>query len=176
MNLTTTQETGRDTIHDGCLKYGVTDKRMIAYVLSTAYWETGRTMAPIEEYGKGAGHKYGEKIKQSGQPYETPDHIYFGRGFTQNTWYENYQMLSNQKRAKEQGWDFLNNPELLLEVELSLWATVHCMYHGLYTGVGLTKYFGDNADPYNARRIINGLDQADTIVGFYKEFLEWLGE
>jgi len=175
IQLTETQKQSVQDIVDACTKYGVTDKRMMAYILATAYWETGRTMLPIEEYGRGAGHKYGHKIKQSGEPYETPDHIYYGRGFCQTSWYENYQMLSDQAYAKQQGWDFLNHPELLLLMEPSVWAMIHCMYHGLYTGVGLPKYFNDTVtDPVNARKIINGLDKADMIAGFYAEFIDLL--
>lgn len=171
MELNQNQQNGVNAIKEACIKYSITDNRMVAYILATAYWETGQTMMPIEEYGKGVGHKYGQKIKQSGQPYVEPDFIYYGRGYTQNTWFENYEMLSNQSYAKQQGWDFLNHPELLLEVEPSLWATIHCMWHGLYTGVGLSKYFNDTTeDPINCRKVINGLDQADRIAGFYQDF------
>ena len=174
-SLSDKQSQGLQAIIDACAQYQVTDQRMIAYILATAYWETARTMQPIEEFGKGAGRAYGRMIKQSGQPYTTPDHIYYGRGHTQNTWYENYEMLSNQSYAKTQGWDFLNNPELLLTMEPSLWATIHCMWHGSYTGVGLSKYFtADATDWVNARRIINGTDQAENIAEFAQAFYQYL--
>ena len=166
---------GIEALLNGCDQFGVSSLPMRAYILATAYWETARTMQPIEEFGKGAGHKYGQKIKQNGEPYTAPDKIYYGRGHTQNTWYENYRMLSNESYAKSQGWDFLNNPELLLQTAPSVWATIHCMYNCLYTGVGLKKYFtADGADPVNARRIINGTDQAQQRAGFYHTFLKAL--
>lgn len=170
-SLSPKQLNGLYALTDACTQFGVTDQRHIAYVLATAFWETGRTMQPVEEFGKGKGRRYGLKIKQSGQPYENPDFIYYGRGYTQNTWYENYVMLSHQPYAIKKGWDFLNHPELLLEVEPSAWATIHCMWHGSYTGVGLCHYFNDHeTDPVNARRIINGTDQAASIAGFYDQF------
>lgn len=169
------QLNGVYAITDGCAHFGITDQRMIAYILATAFWESGRTMQPVEEYGKGAGHKYGQKIKQSGQTYATPDKVYYGRGHTQNTWYENYLMLENQTYAKQKGWNFLDQPELLLEMEPSVWATIHCMWHGSYTGVALCHYFNDHeTDPLNARRIINGTDQAAAIAGFYDAFYKSL--
>src|SRR5690554_4978921 len=72
---------------------GFKDLRWLAYMLGTVYHETARTMYPIEEYGKGRGRRYGKKYKQSGQPYDEPDHIYYGRGYVQITWYENYERM-----------------------------------------------------------------------------------
>lgn len=170
-NVDSKQQEGIDAILKGCDLYQVTDQRMKAYILATCYWETDRTMQPIEEYGKGHGHIYGGKIKQSGDSYLLPDEIYYGRGHTQNTWFENYQMLQNQRHAIAKGWRFLERPETLLQMEPSVWATIHCMWFGSYTGVGLSHYFNDNlTDPFNARKIINGLDQAKNIAGFYQIF------
>jgi hypothetical protein len=56
----------------------------LAYVLATVYHETASTMEPIEEYGKGAGHSYGEPDPETGQ-------VYDGRGYVQLTWKDNYQ-------------------------------------------------------------------------------------
>jgi len=149
------------------------DIRQVAYVLATTYHETGHTMQPVEEYGKGKGRPYGSKIKQNGQPYTTPDHIYYGRGHTQNTWYENYQMLTH---ANKNGWDFLNNPDLLLQDEPSVWATKYAMTNGSYTGKKLSDFFNDTrTDPIGARTIINGHDQAALITTYYYGFIKALG-
>jgi hypothetical protein len=47
------------------------------------------------------------------------------------------------------------------------------MIYGWFTGVGLPKYF-DAArgieDAYNARKIVNALDKASTIQGYYTKF------
>jgi len=166
------------SIIDGCFflideanRFGVDDQRMQAYILATAYWETGKTMQPVRENGRGEGMAYGKKLKQDRTPYTLPDKIYYGRGYSQTTWYDNYLMLTHQSYAKQKGWDFLNNPELLLLPEPSAWATIHCMWHGYYTGASLLKYFHDGVcDWFNARRIINGLDQAAVIAGIAQHF------
>ena len=44
--------------------------------------------------------------------------------------------------------------------------------HGDFTGVSLETYFNSyKDDPINARRIINGLDQANKIAGYHYKFL-----
>ena len=146
-------------------------REALAYLLATVLHESAFTMQPIEEYGKGKGRKYGRKVKMDGTPYTTPDHIYYGRGYTQNTWYENYDKLT---RANSRGWDFLNHPELLLQPEPSAWASVYAMTTGLYTGRKLSQYFNGKNDPVNARKIVNGLDRAENIAGYYAKFLECL--
>jgi len=167
------QKQGMDAILDYWEANGYHDGRHLAYTFATIAWETDKTMQPIEEYGKGKGKRYGKKIKYSGEPYTTPDKIYYGRGHTQNTWFEIYDKLT--KLAKKQGkdWDFLNNPELLLQMEPSVWATFNAMEIGLYTGKKLSHYFNDNVtDPINARRVINSLDKAELIASYYHIFLD----
>ncbi|MGN6822757.1 MAG: glycoside hydrolase family 19 protein, partial [Candidatus Nitrosocosmicus sp.] len=109
--LTQSQVDGCNAILDIFSGY---DNRQIAYCLATAYHETGHTMKPIEEYGKGAGHKYGQKIDMNGKPYTTPDKIYYGRGPVQITWRSNYSYFTQQAKNHGHSWDFLNNPELML--------------------------------------------------------------
>jgi putative chitinase len=59
------------------------DLRWLAYPLATTAHETGFAMWPIEEYGKGEGMEYGKPDPETGQ-------TYYGRGFVQLTWRENY--------------------------------------------------------------------------------------
>jgi hypothetical protein len=152
------------------------DPRYLAYILATVYLETDKTMRPIEEYGRGAGKPYGKKLKYGRGPgkrvpYARPDHLYYGRGHTQNTWYENYEALTKAATRQGYNWDFLNNPELLLQVQPSLWATFYAMSVGLYTGARLSDFFNaSETDWENARRIINGLDKADLIASYAKIF------
>lgn len=157
-----------------------TDIRWLSYMLATVYHETGRTMQPIEEFGRGVGKPYGSKLKYGGGPgkrvpYTKPDKIYFGRGLTQNTWYEVYERLSKTQRAKTEGWDFLNNPELLLQMKPSVWAMYYAMTNGIYTGRKLSQYFNESkCDPLNARKIINKLDKAELIKLYHEKFLKCL--
>ena len=151
----------------------ITDIRFMASIFGNIYHETDTTFMPIEEYGKGKLKPYGKKIKYSKAIYTTPDKIYYGRGFTQNTWYEIYETLTKEATKQGHNWNFLNNPELLLEVEQSAWATIVAMTKGLYTGKKLSNYFNTaTCDFKNARRIINGLDKAELVeqysIKFYK--------
>lgn len=161
-------------------KESYTDLRHLAYILGTVYHETDKTMQPIEEYSRGAGRDYGKKLKY-GQgagkrvQYQFPDKIYYGRGHTQNTWYEIYEKLTKAPYAIKMGWDFLNHPELLLEMKPSIWATFYAMTTGLYTGRKLSRYFNDTVENWDgARAIVNGEDKAELISTYSKKFLKCL--
>lgn len=132
------------------------DKRHVAYLLATTYHETGRTMLPIEERGSDAYLK------------SKPYYPYIGRGYVQITWDTNYKKFS-----KILGVDIYNNPLLALDPDLAAKIACKGMKDGLFTGKKLSDYFNDSkTDPINARKIINGLDRAEQIAGFYKKFVE----
>lgn len=156
------------------------DLRWLAYILGTIYHEVDKKMQPIEEYSKGQGKPYGQKLKYGGGPnkrvaYSKPDKIYYGRGLTQNTWYEIYEKLTKATRAKAEGWDFLNHPELLLQMKPSVWASFYAMTTGLYTGRKLSHYFdGPLEDWDGARKIVNGTDKAGMIASYAQKFYECL--
>lgn len=147
------------------------DLRWLAYMLATVYHETDKTFKPIEEYGKGKGKKYGSKIKLNGKPYSKPDHIYYGRGLVQLTWYENYELLGRLLKV-----DLLNNPNLALDPTISIQILFEGMTKsysniGDFTGKSLEIYFNSKIeDPINARKIINGLDKAKLISDHYYKF------
>jgi hypothetical protein len=152
-----------------------TDIRWLAYMLGTTYHETARTMQPIEEYGKGKGYKYGEKIKRSGIAYILPNQIYYGRGFVQLTWYENYELM-----GRLLGIDLLNHPELALNVDVASKIMFEGMTKGAssfgdFTGKCLEMYFnGKTEDWVGARKIINGTDKAEVIASYSKTFYKAL--
>jgi hypothetical protein len=154
-------------------KFEVTDNRWMSYMLATSYHETGKTMQPIEEWGKGYGKPYGRKIKNSGLPYTWPDQIYYGRGDVQLTWFENYESMGNLMNLP-----LLEQPDLALESEISAQILVEGMIlgrsnRGDFTGRSLEDYFNHHRDdPFGARRIVNGLDNAHTIAGYHYKFLE----
>jgi putative chitinase len=138
------------------------DIRKLAYMLATAHHETGKTMQPIDEWGKGKGLPYGQKIRMDRKPYTTPDKLYYGRGFVQLTWYDNYD-----KAGRKLGLDLLNNPDQAK----ALWVASDIMYLGMtegwFTGKKLSDYITPSkCDFVNARRIINGTDKADLIAGY----------
>ncbi|NLD23788.1 MAG: hypothetical protein GX670_06125 [Bacteroidales bacterium] len=156
-------------------KHDITDDRWRAYMLATSFHETARTMQPIEERGKGAGKPYGQRRKYSGAIYAEPDKLFFGRGDVQLTWYENYEMMGRLLDLP-----LLEEPELALNPLVSARIMIEGMTRGRsnrgdFTGVSLENYFNANKeDPFNARRIINGLDCAKLIEGYYRKFLSAL--
>lgn len=142
----------------------LTDRRWLAYMLGTAWHETAKTMQAIEEYGKGKGRVYGKKDPKTGK-------AYYGRGFVQLTWAANYK-----KMGAILGIDLYNHPELALDTGIAVKIMFEGMttgesFKGDFTGKHLGMYFHDiTADWRNARKIINGLDRADLIAKYAKDF------
>jgi predicted chitinase len=142
------------------------DIRWLAYALATAFHETAYTMQPIEEYGRGSGHDYG-------QPTGPYNEAYYGRGHVQLTWLANYE-TAQKRLAQAYGVEapLVEYPHRMLEDEPSALVLFDGMIEGWFTGVGLPQYFdADTDDPYNARRTVNGTDKADLIAGYHREFL-----
>lgn len=153
------QVDGCTAILDGFEQRLNTDVRHLAYMLATAKWETAHTMQPIAEYGKGQGRTYGIPDPVTGQRY-------YGRGYVQLTWKANYQ-----KMAALTGVDLVHQPDLAMRPDLAALILFEGMEAGLFTGVGLPRYFNATAcDWVNARRIINGLDKAEEIAAIARDF------
>ena len=151
----------------------ITDIRWSAYMLATSFHETARTMQPVEEIGKGRGKPYGQKLKYNRKPYIWPDKIYYGRGDVQLTWYENYLNMGRILNLP-----LLEQPELALQPGISAKIMIEGMTRGAsqrgdFTGLSLENYFNSYTDdPIRARRIVNGLDQANKIAEYHYKFLE----
>lgn len=142
------------------------DPRWVAYMLATTHHETDRTMAPIEEYGKGKGKPYGRRVKIAGRIYADTTNIFYGRGFVQLTWYENYQ-----KAGAKLGLDLIHEPELAMKLPVATRILFTGMIEGWFTGKKLSNYFdGAKEDWINARRIINGTDKADLVAGYGRQY------
>ena len=138
--------------------------RWLAYALATTFHETGERMVPVREIGEGRGRRYGVK-QANGQ-------TYYGRGYVQLTWPDNYETFGAQM-----GIPLYDNPDLALEPKWALAIMLNGMAAGHFTGKRFGQYFGANPlrdDPVNARRIINGLDQATEIARYHKVFLAGL--
>jgi hypothetical protein len=135
------------------------DLRQLAYVLATDYHETAFTMAPISEYGRGAGYSYGE-------PDPTTGETYYGRGLVQLTWADNYKFAGEKIHA-----DLYWQPELALEMPKAVRVIFRGMAEGWFTGKKLNDYiYGNVCDFVEARRIVNGTDRAETIAGYADKF------
>tara|TARA_R110000868_G_scaffold176513_2_gene414224 strand:- start:128 stop:709 length:582 start_codon:yes stop_codon:yes gene_type:complete len=154
------------------LVYGDNDQRWLAYCLATAQHETGATMQPIEEWGKGKGHKYGGKFRMNGQPYFNTDNIFYGRGYVQLTWIENYEKAWSKLRV-----DFVSNPEMVMEPDIAARIMFEGMIDGWFTGRKLGDYIRNGTCDYlHARKIINGMDKAELISGYAHAYADAIKE
>ena len=137
--------------------------RWLAYILATAFHETGQTMnLGIEEGGRGEGKPYG-------QPDPVTHQVYYGRGPSQITWRYNYEAWGVRL-----GLDLLNKPDLACVPANALAILVDSMARGYFTGRRLGQYFGATPahdDPVGARAIVNGSDRATVIASYHRVFL-----
>lgn len=147
----------------------INDVRWAAYMLATVKHECANTWKPIEEYGKGAGHDYGKDVTVTGADGKQYTNKYYGRGYVQLTWKDNYSKMSKNLSL---GDELLIRPAGALEPETAYKIMSYGMRNGSFTGKKLSDYItATTADYKNARRIINGVDQWALIKG-YAENLE----
>jgi hypothetical protein len=145
------------------------DDRHLAYILATTFHETAQTMQPIAEYGSGKGKPYGVPTG----PY---NQAYYGRGFVQLTWIQNYETMQKALGHRWGGRDIYKKADEAMDLDIATDIIFYGMYNGSFTGVGLPKYITvtdsttDTTDFYNARKVVNGLDQASTIQGYAMKF------
>ena len=128
--------------------------RHLSYPLATTAHETGFTMQPIEEYGKGKGMAYGQPDPETGQ-------TYYGRGYVQLTWRDNY--ARGDAELGYTGDDSLEwHPERALDHHVAAQVMFEGMTEGWFRSDDqgkqtLDRYFNDTTDDsYKAREIING--------------------
>lgn len=151
-----------------------------AYMLATVWHETNRTLLPIVEIGKGKGRVYGTWYKNSKDEqycfkngrrdtaYLRDDfpHLYYGRGYVQLTWFDNYE-----KAGKKLNVDFLHSPDLVMDKTHAVQILIAGMKQGWFTGKRLDDYIRQSKKDYvNARRIINGTDKASKIADYADTF------
>lgn len=141
----------------------VTDLRWLAYMLATVKHECANTWKPIEEYGKGSGRSYGQPVTVTDPATGKPvTNVYYGRGYVQLTWKDNYDTMGKKLKVP-----LLVDPSLALKADVAYEIMSLGMRQGLFTGKKLASYINDaGADYVNARRIINGTDQAERIAGY----------
>ena len=126
----------------------MTDPRWLAYMLATTYHETAFTMWPIEEFGKGQGHEYGKIDPETGQ-------AYYGRGFVQLTWQENYEKATDKLGLTGHD-DLVWHADRALDLKIASDVMFQGMSQGWFTGKKLQAFFSTAIDdPTGARIIIN---------------------
>lgn len=152
----------------------LTDPRQIAYVLATAYHETGRTIQPVREtFATSDASAIARldkafrdgKLGQVKTPYWREG--WFGRGYVQLTHRDNYAKMSAVV-----GVDLVSDPGRAMEPRIAALILVEGMKRGSFTGKGLDLYFpaGGNPKWQDARRIVNGTDRAATIADYARKF------
>ena len=125
-----------------------------AYVLATAYHESAGTFLPVKE-----AYWLSENWRKQNLRY----YPYYGRGLVQITWKENYSKAGNKLGYGEQ---FANNPDMVMDQDISVKILVLGSKEGWFTGKKLSDYINRTTgkkDYKQARRIINGTDKAQKI-------------
>lgn len=176
------QVDGFNFIMDACNRAKLRPQHA-AYILATTWHETAFKMQPIAEIGKGAKKRYGQWFTNSkgvvygirngdkSQPTylrsEYP-HLYYGRGYPQLTWLDNYI-----KAGEELGVDFANNPELTLQPHHSADIIVMGSMQGWFTEKSIPDRIklGTYKEFVAARGVINGSDKAAVIANYAQTFL-----
>ena len=142
----------------------ISDVRWAAYMLATVKEECANTWQPIEEIGMGQGLPYGDPVTVTDPNGNTYVNTYYGRGYPQLTGEDNYQQMGQNLNLGDQ---LLYHPELALDPTTSYNIMSFGMRNGSLTGVSLGDFINDSQTDYvDARRIINGLDNAGTIAGY----------
>ena len=95
-------------------------RNQLAYLLATAFWETARTMQPVDE-----AFWLSEAWRRKNRRYWP----WYGRGYCQLTWEKNYQ-----RAARELGIPFDKDPPLALQPEPAAKVIVTGKRKGWFTG------------------------------------------
>lgn len=128
-----------------------------AYVFATTFHETNATFLPIKE-----AYWLSEAWRLKNLRYSP----FYGRGYTQITWKENYA-----KFGAIFGEDFVNKPDLVMIPKYAFNIMVYGFIHGSFTNKKITDYITkDKTDYKGARRCINGTDKADLIAVYAIKF------
>ena len=131
-----------EAIVNTCKEHSVSLGREIAYILGTAQLES--RLEPVREEGRGVGEVYGQ--------------IYYGRGFVQLTYLDNYRKM--EIKLREGGFgdvDLVGDPDRALEPQIAAFALVVGMRDGMFTGRTLSTYIRSETDfdYIGARSIVN---------------------
>jgi hypothetical protein len=146
----------------------ISDIRWAAYIAATVKHECADTWTPIAERGaSGYFNRYDADTVLGNRLGNTQDGDGFrfrGRGYVQITGRANYAHLGQLLGMSGQ---LIDNPDLVLSPNVAYRIASVGMRMGSFTGKKLADYITrDSCDYVNARRIINGTDQAEKIAGY----------
>ncbi len=188
--LSQAQVDGTSAILAEAERRGLPDEQT-AYVLATAFHETGGKMQPIEE---NLNYTSAARIRQvwpsrfstvaAAQPYvrnpqALANKVYGGRmgnAGANDGWRfrgRGLAMITGRDNYKKYGLG--DAPDKALDDSTAVRILFDGMINGKFTGKRLADYFGSGwAAPQDARAIVNGTDKASLIAGYYRNFLDSL--
>ncbi len=135
-----------------------------AYIFATVFHETAYTFLPVRE-----AYWLSEEWRKKNLRY----YPYYGRGFVQLTWKDNYKLFSDIYKE-----DFVSDPDLVMEPRYAFDILVKGCEEGLFTGKSLSDYIGclKKESLYmqfkKARRVINGTDKDSLIANYAMSFFD----
>lgn len=177
------QVRGVEGVLDAFNEVGDGDQDTLAYCLATGFHES--KMVPVREgftttdagarravanlaIKRGPNSAVAKYAKPAG-PY---GHVYYGRGYPQLTWLDNYAGSS-----KDAGVDLVKNPDAMLDPKISARVLILGIMDGRWNGQGkgLSHYEGDDdflsdTEAAQARRTVNVQDKAVLIAGYHRKF------
>lgn len=181
--ITVEQVKGIEGIITAFEEVGDNDQDTLAYALATAFHES--KMLPVREgftkTDEGARRAVAALARKRGpnsavakyvRPTGPYGHVYYGRGYPQLTWMENYA-----KSSKDAGVDLVKNPDAMLDPRISARVLIKGIIDGRWNGrgKGFDFYEGDDdflsdEEALEARRTVNGVDKARLIAGYHRKF------
>lgn len=181
-SLSQRQVDGVEGILNAFVSHGDGRDKTLAYCLGTAYGES--RCLPVREGFKSSDaaarayvqRNYGRKGKTwycwPAGPY---GHVYYGRGYPQLTWLDNYAGSS-----ADAGVDLVKNPDAMLVPEISARVLIKGIIDGRWNGrgKGIAHYLptGGMDDMKGARRTVNVTDRWETFADYYSAFLKAIRE
>jgi hypothetical protein len=128
-----------------------------AYIFATTFHETAFTFEPVRE-----AFRYSEEWRKKNLRYFP----YYGRGYTQLTWEENYRIFENILHLP-----LVKQPDLAMTSVVAFDITTTGFEKGIFTGKKISDYINATKTDYiAARRCINKTDRAQTIAAYAAGF------